>query len=91
MERDKRPICAKCGCPAVEVLMTARVRCELDTDNIIGRVVGVGKRMREDLLRWQRQPLSLRFLLGSADHDGQYWEPQAWESQVLLLTTPGYR
>jgi hypothetical protein len=40
-----RPTCPLCGCPAREVLMTARVRCELNEDGSVGRTLWAGERL----------------------------------------------
>ena len=43
--QDSLPICPKCGCPAKECIMTAKVRCSLNPDGTPGRVVAAGKRL----------------------------------------------
>jgi hypothetical protein len=37
--------CPKCGCRAMFVVMTAKVKCELNDDFTLGRTVHVGKRV----------------------------------------------
>ena len=37
--------CPRCGCRAMFVVMTAKVKCELNDDFTLGRTVHVGKRV----------------------------------------------
>ena len=40
--KDARPICPKCGCPAREVRMIAKVTCDLNRDGTFGKVKQAG-------------------------------------------------
>jgi hypothetical protein len=46
MEKDERPLCPRCGCPARNVIITTRVRCQLELDNSAGKVLSVRDRKR---------------------------------------------
>ena len=45
--KDERPECPKCGCPAREVVMIAKVFCALNLDGTVGKVRHAGKSVGE--------------------------------------------
>lgn len=45
MQKDERPLCPKCGCPARHVRGRALVMITLNLDNSLGKVERVSSRM----------------------------------------------